>query len=87
MALVKFSGREVIQEEYNMVNGKAAQGNVIHFPQPKKNKDKARKGGLNRNKEGSVRRINGKVYQKLHRFLQEGSDLIVAIFSIDLLLI
>jgi integrase len=45
-----------------MLNSKVAEGNVIYLPQPRKSKDKARKDGLNRNKEGSVRRINGKVY-------------------------
>jgi integrase len=35
---------------------------VIRFPQTEKVKDKPRKTGLNTNKEGSVRKINGKVY-------------------------
>jgi len=35
---------------------------VINFPPPGKQSDKTRKSGLNRNKEGSVRKVNGKIY-------------------------
>jgi hypothetical protein len=35
---------------------------VIRFPQTEESKDTPRKTGLNTNKEGSVRKINGKVY-------------------------
>ena len=42
------------------MNGAKAQ--VIRFPQTEKVNDKPRKTGLNTNKEGSVRKINGKVY-------------------------
>ncbi len=37
------------------------QPNVLNFPTTK-NRKKVRKGGVNRNKEGSVRKINGRVY-------------------------
>lgn len=40
----------------------ASHANVVTFPQRKKRSEKPRKAGLNRNREGSVRRINGKVY-------------------------
>ena len=36
--------------------------NVLAFPKPRKRPDKGRKGGLNHNREGSVRNVNGKVY-------------------------
>jgi len=36
--------------------------NVVTFPQRKRSAEKSRKAGLNRNREGSVRKINGKVY-------------------------
>ena len=35
---------------------------IIHFPKNKRPSKKYRKYGLNRNKEGSVRKTNGKVY-------------------------
>jgi len=35
---------------------------IIKLPLPAKHPDKTRKSGLNRNKEGSVRKVNGKVY-------------------------
>ena len=35
---------------------------IIHFPKNKRPSKKYRKYGLNRNKEGSIRKINGKVY-------------------------
>ena len=35
---------------------------VISFPRQEKDKGKPRKNGLNHNKEGSVRKVNGKVY-------------------------
>lgn len=40
----------------------ASHANVVTFPQRKKRSEKPRKTGLNRNREGSVRKINGKVY-------------------------
>lgn len=40
----------------------AGQVKVIDFPGPKKHSDKPRKSGLNRNKEGSVRKVNGNIY-------------------------
>lgn len=40
----------------------ASHANVVTFPQRKKRSEKPRKAGLNRNREGSVRKINGKVY-------------------------
>ena len=40
----------------------AALVKVINFPRPGKHSDKPRKSGLNRNKEGSVRKVNGKIY-------------------------
>jgi len=40
----------------------AGQVKVINFPRPEKHSDKPRKSGLNRNKEGSVRKVNGKIY-------------------------
>ena len=39
-----------------------AHAKVISFPPPEKHPDRPRKSGLNRNKEGSVRKVNGKVY-------------------------
>ena len=40
----------------------AEQVKVIDFPGPEKHSDKPRKSGLNRNKEGSVRKVNGNIY-------------------------
>jgi len=45
-----------------MTNLNRVKAQVIRFPQPDKSKDKPRKTGLNVNKEGSVRKIYGKVY-------------------------
>ena len=45
-----------------MANVNVTQAKIIKFPQPEKDSDQARKSGLNRNKEGSVRKLNGKVY-------------------------
>jgi len=45
-----------------MAKVNVAQAKIIKFPQSEKNSDKARKSGLNRNKEGSVRKVNGKIY-------------------------
>ncbi len=45
-----------------MANTDRAETQVIRFPQSGKSKDKPRKIGLNSNKEGSVRKINRKVY-------------------------
>lgn len=45
-----------------MLNINVENAEVIRFPRPSKNKDITRKTGLNRNKEGSVRKINGKIY-------------------------
>ncbi len=45
-----------------MAKENVAQATIIKFPQATKHSKKARKSGLNRNKEGSVRKLNGKVY-------------------------
>jgi integrase len=45
-----------------MANSIGPQANVIEFPQSKKRIEKSRKTGINVNKEGSVRNVNGKVY-------------------------
>ena len=45
-----------------MVQTSTVQAKVISFPPPEKHPDKPRKSGLNRNREGSVRKVNGKVY-------------------------
>ncbi|HOV88032.1 MAG TPA: DUF3596 domain-containing protein [Syntrophobacteraceae bacterium] len=45
-----------------MANARASQGNVVAFPGPRKRREKKRKSGLNHNKEGSVRNVNGRVY-------------------------
>ena len=39
-----------------------SQAKVVKFPQRKQRTESPRKAGLNRNREGSVRKINGKVY-------------------------
>ena len=44
-----------------MAKENVAQATIIKFPQTVKLSKKARKSGLNRNKEGSVRKLNGKV--------------------------
>ena len=49
-------------KERKMAKVNVAQAKIIKFPQSVKHSDKARKSGLNRNKEGSVRKVNGKVY-------------------------
>ena len=57
---------------------KGSSANVISFPDERTDKDKARKTGLNRNKDGSVRKINGKVYVDfihLDERVRECSDL------------
>ena len=41
---------------------KEPQATVIAFPKQRKRAEKARKSGLNNNKEGSVRNVNGTVY-------------------------
>ena len=38
------------------------QAKVIPFPQSVSQGEKSRKSGMNRNKEGSVRKVNGKIY-------------------------
>ena len=40
----------------------ALQARLLLFPHEKKRAEKPRKAGLNRNREGSVRKMNGKVY-------------------------
>ena len=45
-----------------MAKESVAQATIIKFPLSAKRSDNARKTGLNRNKEGSVRKLNGKVY-------------------------
>lgn len=45
-----------------MSNTIGAEAQVIRFPKPDKRCTKPRKSGLNNNKEGSVRKVNGKVY-------------------------
>jgi len=45
-----------------MTNSIGSQTKVVEFPQQKKRSEKSRKTGINLNKEGSVRNVNGKVY-------------------------
>ena len=45
-----------------MANTNKAAAQIIRFPKSGKKRVKARKLNLNTNKEGSVRKINGKVY-------------------------
>lgn len=45
-----------------MAKENVAQATIIKFPLSAKRSDNARKSGLNLNKEGSVRKVNGKVY-------------------------
>jgi integrase len=45
-----------------MSNGLNSQIKIIDFASKSKNDEAARKSGINKNKEGSVRKINGKVY-------------------------
>ena len=45
-----------------MANTIDSQAKIIEFTQQKKQSEKSRKCGLNHNKEGSVRKVNGKVY-------------------------
>lgn len=44
------------------MNSIGSQTKIIKFPQPKGQRQNSRKSGLNLNKEGSVRNVNGKVY-------------------------
>lgn len=56
-----------------------AQAKIIKLPQRTKRSRKPRKSGLNNNKEGSVRKINGKVYvdfMYLGERVRESSDLV-----------
>jgi len=41
---------------------RAEQATVIAFPKKRRRAEKARKSGLNHNKEGSVRNVNGTIY-------------------------
>ncbi len=62
-----------------MAKENVAQATIIKFPQATKHSKKARKSGLNRNKEGSVRKLNGKVYvdfMYLGERVRESSDLV-----------
>jgi len=57
---------------------KGAQATVIAFPKKRKPAEKARKSGLNHNKEGSVRNVNSTVYvdfMYLNERVRESSDL------------
>ena len=55
--------KEVVYERsVGMNNSGKSWAKVIPYPQIVKRDEKPRKSGLNRNKEGSVRRINGKAY-------------------------
>ena len=61
-----------------MAKENVAQATIIKFPQEVKHSKKARKSGLNRNKEGSIRKVNGKVYvdfMYLGERVRESSDL------------
>jgi integrase len=61
-----------------MAKVNVALAKIIKLPLPEKHPDKARKSGLNRNKEGSVRKVNGKVYvdfMHLGERVRESSDL------------
>jgi integrase len=52
----------VIESEIGMSKANNAHDTVVPFPQKKEIKTTYRKHNINRNKEGSVRKINGKVY-------------------------
>jgi integrase len=61
-----------------MAGNEAVLASVIPFKKRQQEKRSYRKGGLNRNKEGSVRKINGKVYVDflyLGERVRESSDL------------
>ena len=45
-----------------MSNGLKLQTKIVDFPSKPKIDEAARKSGINKNREGSVRKINGKVY-------------------------
>lgn len=45
-----------------MANNRESEAKIILFPQSNKRFQKSHKSGLNLNKEGSVRKVNGKVY-------------------------
>jgi len=75
---VKINGRRWCRKEIQMGHEDSA-ARVIPFPRSNKGADKKyRKHGLNRNKEGSVRKINGKVYvdfKYLGERVRESSEL------------
>ena len=61
-----------------MSNGLNLQSKIIDFPSKSKVDEPARKSGINKNKEGSVRKVNGKVYVDfvyLGERVRESSDL------------
>jgi len=45
-----------------MYNDSAERNNVIQFKTNRQTKKKSRKVGINCNKKGSIRKINGKIY-------------------------
>jgi hypothetical protein len=45
-----------------MSNGSKSKTKIIDFPPKPRADESARKSGINKNKEGSVRKVNGKVY-------------------------
>ena len=62
-----------------MAKENVAQATIIKFPLSAKRPDNTRKSGLNQNKEGSVRKLNGKVYvdfMYLGERVRESSDLV-----------
>jgi len=62
-----------------MTNRRTSKAKIIHFPLPNKRSAKPRKFNLNKNKEGSVRNVNGKVYvdfRYLGERVRESSDLV-----------
>ena len=55
--------KEVVYERSAIMNHNGqSQAKIIPFPQSVSRDKKSRKSGLNRNKEGSVRKVNGKIY-------------------------
>jgi integrase len=55
--------KEVVYERsIKMSNQSLLRAEVVDFPPSRREVRKSRKSGVNRNKEGSVRKINGKVY-------------------------
>ena len=56
-----------------MVKENVAQTTIIKFPLSAIYSDNTRKTGLNRNKEGSVRKLNGKVYVDFMYLGERGS--------------